>query len=289
MMKIGVSISPYGKEAHCFGEEKYKKIRSFGFSAIDFNISNTKSELYAMDDAAFAQKILSEKAAAEAAGLEIFQVHGPMHSVQKDATAEGRQERMEYMKRSIFAARLLGCKYWVTHPIMPYGPLDLDTEDPPKTWAVNKAFLWELLQYAKEQGVTICLENLPMRRFSMAHPQQILKFVKEMNDEHFKICLDTGHANFFPEVPLNDVVRQMGDAIKVIHAHDNMGDRDFHLWPTKGIIDWAGFMQALRSVGFKGVFSLETQPDINLECAPYAQAFAQLCQLAKKVTQAACE
>ncbi len=287
MMKIGVSISPYGKAAHCFGEEKYKKIRSFGFSAIDFNLSNTGNALYAMDDAGFKQKILAEKTAMQEAGLEIFQVHGPMHSIQKDANEEGRQERLAYMKRSIFATRLLGCKYWVTHPIMPYGPLDLDTEDPPKTWAVNKAFLSELLQYAKEQGVTICLENLPMGKFSMAHPQQILKFVKEMDDEHFKICLDTGHSNFFPEVSLNDMVRQMGKELKVLHVHDNMGDRDFHLWPTKGIIDWPGFMKALKDIGFQGVFSLETEPDISLECDSYAQAFTELCELAKKVTQTA--
>lgn len=284
-MKIGVSVSPYGKEAHCFGEEKYKMVRSFGFSAIDFNISNTKSPLYAMDDAAFRQKILSEKAAVEAAGLEISQVHGPMHSVQMDATAEGRQERLEYMKRSIFATHLLERKYWVTHPIMPFGPLDRDTEDAAKTWAVNKAFMGELLQYAKGLDVTICLENLPMAKFSMAHPLQILKFVREMNDEHFKICLDTGHSNFFPEAPLEDVVRQMGKEIKVLHIHDNMGDRDFHLWPTQGIIDWPGFMKALQGIGFAGVFSLETHPDINLEAEPYSLAFTQLCALAKEVTQ----
>lgn len=284
-MKIGVSISPYGKAAYCYGDEKYEKLRSFGFSAIDFNLSNTKNALYAMDDAAFAQKILSEKAAAQAAGLEIFQVHGPMHSVQMDATAEGRQERMAQMKRSIYATHLLGCKYWVTHPIMPYGPLDLDTEDPPKTWAVTKAFMAELLQYAKEQDVTICLENLPMRRFSMAHPEQILKFVKEMNDDHFKICLDTGHAALFPEVCLPDIVRQMGSEIKVLHIHDNMGDRDFHLWPTKGCIDWPGFMKALQDIDFQGVFSLETEPDVNLECEPYGHAFVQLCEIAKQVTR----
>jgi sugar phosphate isomerase/epimerase len=142
-----------------------------------------------------------------------------------------------------------------------------------------------LLQYAKEQDVTICLENLPMRKFSMAHPEQILKFVKEMNDDHFKICLDTGHAALFPEVSLSDTVRQMGNNIKVLHVHDNMGDRDFHLWPTKGIIDWPGFMKALRDIGFTGVFSLETEPDVNLEAEPYGHAFAELCELAKKVTQ----
>ena len=285
MMKIGVSISPYGKAAYCYGDEKFEKLRTFGFSAIDFNLSNTKNALYAMDDAGFTQKILSEKAAAQAAGLEIFQVHGPMHSVQKDATEDGRQERLGQMKRSIYATHLLGCKYWVTHPIMPYGPLDLDTEDPPKTWEVNKAFMWELLQYAKALDVTICLENLPMGKFSMAHPEQILKFVREMNDDHFKICLDTGHAALFSEVSLSDVVRQMGNEIRVIHVHDNMGDRDFHLWPTRGCIDWPGFMKALTDIGFQGVFSLETEPDVNLETEPYGQAFAQLGELAKQVVQ----
>ena len=250
-------------------------------------MSNTKNALYAMDDAAFSQKILSEKAAAEAAGSEIFQVHGPWRSPPKDATVEDRQEWMEKMKRSIYGTRLMGCKYWVIHPLMPYGPLDLDTENPPQTWEINKAFMLELLQYAKEQDVTICLENLPMRKFSMAHPEQILKFVKEMNDDHFKICLDTGHANFFPEVSLSDMVREMGDDLKALHIHDNMGDRDFHLWPTKGIIDWPGFMKALREIEFQGVFSLETAPDINLECPAYEQAYVELCGLAKEVTQMA--
>lgn len=284
-MKIGVSIEPYGKAANYFGEELFQKLSSFGFSAIDYNISGTLYELYSMDDAAFEQKLFAEKAAAQAAGLEIHQMHGPWRSPPRDATVEDRQERMEKMKRSILAARLLGCKYWVIHPIMPYGALDLDTEDPPKTWALNKAFMGELLQYAKEQDITICLENLPMSKFSMSNPKQILKFVREMNDDHFKICLDTGHSNFFPDVCLSDMVREMGSDLKALHIHDNMGDRDFHLWPTKGIIDWPGFMKALKDIDFQGVFSLETTPDKNLECEPYARAFAELCDLAKQVTQ----
>ena len=285
MMKIGISIAPYGKEAERFGGELFKKLRSFGFSAVDYNIPGTKYELYEWDEETLEQRMLAEKATLEKAGLEVSQMHGPWRSPPRDATEEDRQERMEKMKRSILAARLLGCKYWVIHPIMPYGALDQDTEDPPKTWEVNKAFFGELLQYAKSQDVTICLENLPMSKFSMASPLQILKFVKEMNDEYFKICLDTGHANFFPEVPLSDVVRQMGNEIKVLHVHDNMADRDFHLWPTKGIIDWPGFVQALKDIDFQGVFSLETAPDKTLEGQAYEDAFVELCELTKKVIQ----
>jgi len=286
-MKIGVSIEPYGKPAHCFGDDKFKILSGFGFSAIDYNISNTKNALYAMDDGAFAQKILAEKAAADAAGLEIFQVHGPWRSPPQDATVEDRREWMEKMKRSIYATHLMGCKYWVIHPLMPYGPLDLDTEYPQKTWEVNLEFMGELLPYAKERDVTICLENLPMRKFSMAHPEQILKFVKEMNDEHFKICFDTGHAALMPDVSVSDIVRKLGSEIRVLHVHDTMGDRDFHLFPTKGCIDWPGFMKALRDIGFQGVFSLETAPDIKLECEPYTQAFGELCRIAKEVTRSA--
>ena len=288
-MKIGISIEPYGKAAHCYGDEKFEKVRSFGFSAIDYNMSNTKNALYSMDEEDFQQKILAEKAAAEVAGLEIFQVHGPWRSPPKDATVEDRQEWMEKMKRSIRGTRLMGCKNFVIHPIMPFGPLDLDTEHPQETWELNKEFMTELLQYAKAQDVTICLENLPMGKFSMAHPEQILKFVLEMNDEHFKICLDTGHANLFPDVSLGDMVRKMGKQIRVLHVHDNMGDRDFHLFPTKGSIDWPGFVKALRDIDFQGVFSLETAPDVKLEYVPYSQAFQELCDIAKKVTQTVCE
>jgi sugar phosphate isomerase/epimerase len=285
MMKIGVSVEPYGKAANYFGDKLFQKLASFGFSAVDYNISGTLYELYSMDDEAFAQRLASERAAAQKAGITIHQMHGPWRSPPRDATPEDRRERMEKMKRSIQAARLLGAKYWVIHPIMPCGALDLDTENPPKTWALNKEFFTELLQYAKEQDVTICLENLPMVKFSMANPQQILKFVKEMNDDHFKICLDTGHSTFFPTVCLSDMVRQMGPELKALHIHDNMGDRDFHLWPTKGIIDWPGFIQALKDIDFQGVFSLETAPDKNLEPAPYAQAFAELCQLTQNLIQ----
>ena len=47
------------------------------------------------------------------------------------------------------------------------------------TEKVTKEFFTELLQFAKEQDVTICLENLPMAKFSLADPRQVLKFVKD--------------------------------------------------------------------------------------------------------------
>ena len=81
------------------------------------------------------------------------------------------------------------------------------------------------------------------------------------------------------------MVRKMGKDLKTLHVHDNMADRDFHLWPTKGIIDWPGFVQALKDIDFQGVFSLETAPDKTLEGQAYEDAFVELCELTKKVIQ----
>ena len=77
MMKIGVSVEPYGKAANLYGEEMFQKLSSFGFSAIDYNITGTRYELYSMDDKAFTQRLSKEQAAADAVGITIHQMHGP--------------------------------------------------------------------------------------------------------------------------------------------------------------------------------------------------------------------
>ena len=118
-----------------------------------------------------------KKLAAEA-GISIHQAHGPWRWPPRDLTAEDRAERMEKMKRSIYIAHLLGCPNWIVHPIMPFGIEDLDTENAAKTWEMNVEFMTELLKTAKEYDVTICLENMPMTKFSMATPEKILEFVR---------------------------------------------------------------------------------------------------------------
>ena len=64
----------------------------------------------------------------------------------------------------------------------------------------------------------------------------------------------------FPELSIGNEIRKLGDYIRVLHIHDNMGDRDSHLYPTKGITDWYDFVNALDEIGYKGVLSLETSP-----------------------------
>lgn len=261
VMKIGLQTNTFNKKGYGrWGEDTYKKMKENGFDCSDFDMCDTDTILYTGSREEAETLILREKKLAAEAGIEISQVHGPWRWPARDKTEEDRCERMEKMKESIRLTALLGCKNWVVHPIMPYGVEEIGTEDAQKTWDLNIEFMTELLKTAKEYDVTVCLENMPMLKFSMAKPEDILRFVKTINDEHFKICLDTGHVSVFNELKLGDEVRRLGKEIKVLHVHDNRFSMDLHLLPSFGIIDWEDFAKSLKDIGFDGCFSSEAIP-----------------------------
>lgn len=255
-MKIGITEGSLGR----YGADRYKKMAELGFLYADFGMSNTDAAWYTCDEEELVQRVEAEKNTVAEAGVVINQVHGPWRWPPQDGTPEDRAERMEKMKRSIHITAMLGCKNWVIHPIMPFGTNDLDTGKAEETWELNVVFMRELLACAKAHDVYICFENMPMPRFSIGSPTEILKFVREMNDDHFKICLDTGHVNVYEGLTLGGAVREMGKDIRVMHVHDNDGKGDRHQFPYFGTADWADFGAALREIGYDGVFSFETGP-----------------------------
>ena len=282
-MKIGIAYKPTAGGFLRYGENDYKKIKSFGYDAIDLSLAETESPIYAQDDAAFEQWALRQKALIAEAGLVLSQVHGPWRWPPQDSTPEDRRERMEKMKRSLWITRLLGCKHWVVHPIMPFGTKDPESDEGQKTWELNLSFMTELLAYAKEQDIIICLENMPMPQFSLGAPADVLRVAQALNDEHFKLCLDTGHLLRIPNLSVGKTVRELKGELKVLHVHDNMGDHDRHLWPTQGILDWSEFVSALREIGFDGVFSLETAPSADLNDADFEAACKELYGIAARI------
>ncbi|MBR5221007.1 MAG: sugar phosphate isomerase/epimerase [Clostridia bacterium] len=260
-MKIGITESSYRVYPK---EIRYQKMKEHGFTCADYGMSNTEVAPYTLDDAAFDAYLTEERRLAEDAGITISQVHGPWRWPPQDATEEDRAERMEKMKRSIRGTAVLGCKNWIVHPIMPYGINELGTDDAQKTWDLNVVFMRELLACAKEHDIIICFENMPMPNFSLGSVEAIMRFVNEMNDDHFRVCLDTGHVNVFPGQTLYDAVHMIGDKLQTLHVHDNSGKSDEHRLPWLGTADWEGFGRALREIGFDGVFSYETGPAIAL-------------------------
>ncbi len=279
-MKIGISPGDFAR----FGEKRYEVLRDCGFDCVDYGMADTEAGFYLLSGENLEAALEAEKSLAAAAGVSFSQVHGPWRWPPRDATEEDRAERLDKMLRSIRMTARLGCKNWVVHPIMPFGIDELDSELAEKTWEINVEFMRKLLDVARAEDVVICLENMPMPRFSMGSPEAILRFVREMADEHFKICLDTGHVAVFPQLRLGDEVRRLGTEIRVLHVHDNGGQRDEHLLPYRGIIDWSDFALALRQIGFDGVFSLEPAYPAEAALPEWELFYRELAVLARKIT-----
>jgi sugar phosphate isomerase/epimerase len=284
ILKIGVTARSDSKGYGRWGDNTYKKLKEHGYSCSDYDLANTDDLIYTLPQEESDAILLKEKAMAEEAGIEITQVHGPWRWPPQDTTEADRIERMEKMKKSIRATNMLGCKNWVIHPIMPFGVNEIGTPDAQKTWDMNLEFMRELLKTAKEYGVSICLENMPMHKFSLATPEDILRFVKTIDDENFKICLDTGHVSVFGR-SVGNAVRMLGDYIRVLHVHDNVHGMDLHMMPRFGVIDWEDFAKALHEIDFQGSFSLETLPSHKLPDDIYEEICISLFKIAKDIVK----
>lgn len=265
-MKIGIATGAYlGHDYGRFGADAFRKIKEHGFDAIDYDMVDTDGPLYTLPYDEAEAAVVLHRQSAEQAGLLISQVHGPWRYPPRDALPEERAERMEKMKRSLRLTVALGCRYWVVHPIMPFGVEDRGTADEEKTFRLNLEFMTELSDYAAALGVTVCLENMPFLKFSLSKPADILRVVEAVNRPNFQVCLDTGHVCVFgKELEIGEEVRRLGDHLRVMHVHDNKKGRDLHLMPRMGILDWESLVAALKEIGYSGVFSLETVPPDGL-------------------------
>jgi sugar phosphate isomerase/epimerase len=67
------------------------------------------------------------------------------------------------------------------------------------------------------------------------------------------------------------------DRIRSTHVHDNKRDRDSHLWPGEGNIDWEQTMQSLRSASNAPSLLLEIEGDEAMDVpGKMAEAYGKL-------------
>ena len=246
-MKLGSTVEIFA----AFGEKRYAMMKKYGFDYADCYFDG---ELRGKTEEEYDASILAEKALADQSDVTIWQVHGPWRYPPHDETPEMREERAKLMRRSIRATALVGCKYWVIHPLFPFGDCGFDMDS---FWKINLDFFKNaLVPYAEQCGVTICFENMPMKSVTMSTTEKSLEFIHMIGSDNVKLCLDTGHEAVFGLSPA-DAVRRAGKDLKVLHVHDNNGKYDQHLVPLMGVIDFKEFGKALKEIEFDGVFSLE--------------------------------
>ena len=135
---------------------------------------------------------------------------------------------------------------------LPYSRLILhmggarETADPRKRDAAFST-LEHLILHAHHAGVTVCIENTTSE---MGDPRYLRAFVDETRLTGLRFNFDIGHSflsDFQEDERIEKSFAPLGDLVSSVHLHDNNGEKDEHLPPYDGSIDWPAAIKVLKS------------------------------------------
>ena len=148
-----------------------------------------------------------------------------------------RLDAVDEVKHSLDVAEKIPFRYMVQH--LGSGRAG-DTEPDPRRMDAAFNSLEHLSIFAKQRGVTIALENTPG---GLATPSFLRHFIQETRLVDLRLCFDVGHAHL--EDGVERSFETMREMVVTAHLHDNHGERDEHLLPFEGTVDWAAALKAL--------------------------------------------
>ncbi len=117
-----------------------------------------------------------------------------------------------------------------------------DEEFDDKKFEAAMTSVEHLRAFAKPLGVRVLVENIPNE---LSTPDRLVEFIHTMHFDDIGVCFDCGHAHMMAGIPESFEI--LKTHICSTHVHDNHKDKDSHLWPGKGSIDWKQTMELLRT------------------------------------------
>jgi len=172
-----------------------------------------------------------------------------------------RQEAVDEIKRALDLVEQIPFRYCVQHVAR---HRDIPDE---RKWDAAFSSLEHLSLFARQRGVTMAIENTPGE---MATPMNLKNFLEQTRLTNVKICFDAGHAHLEGGIPA--ALEYVRDLIATMHIHDNRGERDDHLLPYEGTIDWGATLSALPP---EAPMALELKEPAAAAGSAEIQAFAE--------------
>jgi sugar phosphate isomerase/epimerase len=163
-----------------------------------------------------------------------------------------RLDAVDEIKRALEVAETIPFRFLVQH--IGHGR---QMADPRK---IDAAFssLEHLTVFAKARGVTIALENT---RDELGSPSSLQHFITDTHLHDLRLCFDTGHAHM--ETGVEAGFDMMRDRVATTHIHDNHGEKDEHLLPYEGSINWDAALAVLATATQPLPFVLELKEQTN--------------------------
>lgn len=268
-------LSTYLQVSKKLTPELVAQISGAGFEGLEVFCSR------AHFDYASRQDVRALAGALEANRLSLASIHAPT-SRDMSATRESgiplsvcevervrRIEAMDEFKRAIDVAEDLPFPRMVLH----MGG-SRETTDPRKRDAAFST-LEHLILHARHVGVTIAVENTTSE---MSEPSYLRAFVDETRLTGLRFNFDIGHANLADgpaEGRLAKSFEPLRDLTVSVHLHDNRGEKDEHLPPYEGSIDWAAAIPMLKSAPEKNLpIVLELKEKTGADAPGFAEQLA---------------
>lgn len=230
MARIGLStVSVYPESsAHAFSYAA-----SLGYDSIEVMVG--------ID--ALSQQTAAIKQLSEHHGMPVSAVHAPCLLFTQRVWGTEPWGKLE---RSAEMAQALGSDVVVVHP--------------PFRWQKQYAasFVDGIAALEASTGIRFAVENMyPWRASSRRGMEMYLPGWDPSEESYANMTIDLSHASI-AHSDVIEMAKRMGDRLRHIHLTDGTGSaKDEHLVPGRGVMNAAGFLRHLASVGFDGEIVLE--------------------------------
>jgi sugar phosphate isomerase/epimerase len=153
-----------------------------------------------------------------------------------DPDKRRRIEAMDEIKRALEVAEIAPFRFLVQHVGLGHESYE------PRKFEAALSSIEHLRAFARPLGVNLLVENIPNE---LSTPERLMELIRALHYEDLGVCFDTGHAHIMSSV--HQATGVLESRIRSTHVHDNQRDRDAHLWPGEGNIDWSQTVQSLRA------------------------------------------
>jgi sugar phosphate isomerase/epimerase len=239
-MEFGISTQIYRGQALTI--ELLESIRKAGYQRIELFANRPHFDFHNRSLLRSIGRWFSEnELPAPSMHLPFIETIGPLEKIRisvLDPEQRLREEAMDQIKRALELGDHVALSYVVMHLGNPKEKFNLV--------AFDYAFS-AIARIRAFAGAEVMIENIPNEISTI---ERIEEFKKVAQLEDIGICYDTGHGH------LQHVTGGFEHA-RTTHVHDNHGEKDEHLWPFEGTLDWPRLIEKLVLAKYGGPFILE--------------------------------
>jgi sugar phosphate isomerase/epimerase len=253
-MRFGISTHLYHDQR--LDRRHLEEIASYGFEAVEVFATRTHFDYH-------------DPAAIDALATWLGETHLSLHGIHAPITdrlgagdqwgrtfsiaaadAARRQEAIKEIEASIEIVRRIRADVVVLHLGVPTAK-QADAGDNSRDAMQRSVEAIEKL--TRDAGVQLALEVIPN---ALSTPDAIVRLLEEdLSSSGTGICLDFGHAYLMGDVV--DAVELSAGHLISTHVHDNRRQKDEHLVPFQGTLDWPSALMAVQKVGYEGTLLFE--------------------------------